>query len=72
MAERWVCPFCNFAQMIDDDQRFSAGSDLGIKGAIPGQARYYFSAIGCTNPDCKRFTAEIALYGFVSSNGQGS
>lgn len=57
--------------MINDDQRFSARANLNIMGALPSQASYAFSAIGCTNPDCKRFTAEIALYGFVYSAGQG-
>lgn len=69
--ERWVCPFCNFAQMIDDSSKQSNRVSLDLEGARPFQSSYTTQAYGCTNPDCRQISLSISLFGFIYNGNVG-
>ncbi len=69
--ERWVCPFCNFAQMVGDDSKQVDHVAISLAGALPIQTSYATQAYACTNPDCKRISLSLDLYGFVYTGDHG-
>lgn len=71
MTERWICPFCNFAQIIGEDSKQSFYSTIDISGALPSQSGFKTVAYGCTNPECRRLSLTIDLYGFVYTGSSG-
>jgi len=70
--ERWICPFCNFAQMIGDDGRQDDRVLLKLQGGLPSQSGYATQAYACGNPQCRRISLTFDLFGFVSQNGMGA
>jgi hypothetical protein len=70
-VERWVCPFCNFAQMIDAASKQTNHVQIELANIEPAQSAYNTQAYGCTNPDCRRLSLTIDLYGFIYKNGMG-
>lgn len=71
MIERWVCPFCNFSQMIDEESKQIDWIILNFDGQ-PEQAKYETQAYACTNPKCRQISLTFNLYGFVYRHGFGS
>ena len=69
--ERWVCPFCNFAQMIGDDSKQIDIINITLQGASPAQTSYRTDAYGCTNPDCRHISLSLKLSGFIYKGGIG-
>lgn len=69
--ERWVCPFCNFSQIIGEDSQQRDQVSIDLEGGLPSQTRFVTQAYACTNPDCRRISLSLDLYGFVNY-GQGS
>lgn len=69
--ERWICPFCSFAQMIGDDSKQTNNVQIALEGAVPSQTSYSTQAYGCTNPECRRISLSLDLYGFIYNAGQG-
>jgi Domain of unknown function (DUF4145) len=69
--ERWVCPFCNFAQIIGDDSKQTDHVNIALGGALPSQTSYATHAYGCTNPQCRRISLSLDLHGFVYNGTQG-
>lgn len=69
--ERWVCPFCNFAQMIGDNSKQLNSVKIELEGALPSQTSYTTQAYGCTNPECRRISLSLDLHGFIYNGSQG-
>jgi hypothetical protein len=70
--ERWVCPFCNFAQVIGEESKQTNHVPIDLKGALPFQTSYATQAYGCNNPACKRISLSLDLYGFIYSGSHGT
>ncbi len=70
--ERWICPFCNFAQIIGDESKQTDRISIELDGALPYQTNYITTAYGCTNPKCRRISLTLELYGFIYSGSRGS
>lgn len=69
--ERWVCPFCNCAQMINEGSKQTDRIAIALEGALPAQTSYTTQAYGCTNPKCRRISLSLDLYGFIYEGGRG-
>lgn len=69
--ERWVCPFCNFSQIIGESSKQSNFVDIEITGGLPSQTSYSTVAYGCTNPECRRISLSLDLFGFVYNGTRG-
>lgn len=69
--ERWICPFCNFSQMIGDDSKQANVVAIELDGALPFQSSYATQAYGCTNPKCRRISLSLDLYGFITEGTLG-
>lgn len=69
--ERWVCKFCNFAQMVDGSSKQTDHIDLDLADIRPPQSRYTITAYACTNPECRQLSLSIDLYGFITKNNVG-
>lgn len=69
--ERWVCPFCNFAQIIDDNSKQTDTVRINLDGGLPSQTFYATQAYSCTNPKCRCISLSLDLFGFVYEGSYG-
>ena len=69
--ERWICPFCNFSQIIGEDSKQTNVVAIELDGALPFQSRYATQAYGCTNPECRRISLSLDLFGFITEGTLG-
>lgn len=72
MTERWICPFCNHAQIITEACKQEDYVEIDLIGGLPMQTRYGTVAYACTNPDCRRISLSLSLSGFVYQGTRGS
>jgi hypothetical protein len=66
--ERWVCPFCNFAQIVAAENKQENDISLNLVGGVPSQSRYVTDAYACANPQCRRISLSMRVFGFVGDN----
>lgn len=64
--EHWVCPHCQVAQVVPPEKHFVEWQLIDIPGLKTPSARTLVNAYGCSNPDCLRLTARVAIYANVT------
>lgn len=60
-GEKWVCPHCNLAQIVEPAQRFSHFFRIPISELAEGNVGVQLHGTGCVNPECKALTADVTL-----------
>jgi len=58
----WICPHCNFAQLVTAEKSSTANTPIDIDGLADGYALLYHNAKGCVNPECMKLTLSIYLF----------
>lgn len=61
VAESWVCPHCNFAQMKSPGKSASDNIHIDIDNLAEGHVLLGYNAIGCVNPKCMKLTISAFL-----------
>lgn len=63
MAESfgWTCPFCQHAQTVTEAKQSVGHDHINISGLAEGDCGVYWSAIGCSNPNCRHLSLTVQL-----------
>lgn len=64
-------PICNFSQIVGDNCKQTNCVNISLEGALPFQSSYTTIAYGCTNPQCRRISLSLDLFGFVYNGPVG-
>lgn len=59
MAFNWACPFCGHRQTVTDQKVSSGTINFYINASVYGQFGLSATAIGCSNPDCKKVEVRV-------------
>jgi hypothetical protein len=60
MVFNWTCPYCNRAQTVTEG-RYSRKSDSVGVATAEGNIVLEQTAVGCSNPNCKKLTLQIRV-----------
>jgi hypothetical protein len=66
----WHCPYCNSKQTVSRGKYSSYNGRFWLGETSDGPNGFTISAIGCSNPTCKKTTVNI-LYGSISTYSDG-
>ena len=58
----WICPYCNFAQVVVDAKSDRQEHHIYVDGLAEGSFSYQLSAIGCANAQCRKLTVSAGIY----------
>lgn len=68
-TEHWICPYCNHAATLRDDDRHVDGKHLIKQDPIEGHKYIQWRYIVCPNPDCRKFALSLSLFDMVPQGG---
>ena len=61
-AFNWTCPFCNRAQAVTREQRYSSEISLPHSQSVYGETIFEIKSIRCANNECKEIQLIVELY----------
>jgi len=57
----WVCPYCNHAQTVISNKYDGTADHIYVLDLAEGSVSVAKHAIGCSNPECRKLSLEIAV-----------